>query len=107
MSYNVIFSSRASAKLADLYVYIAEKAGEQTAERFVEGINQSCNGLETFPHRGTRRDDIYSGLRTIGYKRRCTIAFVVSDDKKTVVIQGVFYGGQDFERYLELEADEE
>jgi toxin ParE1/3/4 len=38
------------------------------------------------------------GLRTVGYKRRVTIAFSVED--KSVVIQGIFYGGQAFERAL-------
>ena len=31
--------------------------------------------LETSPARGTRRDDIRPGLRTIGFERRPTIAF--------------------------------
>jgi toxin ParE1/3/4 len=36
-----------------------------------------------------------SGLRTIGFERRATIAFMVTAD--AVVVAGVFYGGQDFE----------
>ena len=35
------------------------------------------------------------GLRTTGFERRVTIAFVVASD--TVLIEGIFYGGQDFE----------
>jgi toxin ParE1/3/4 len=42
-----------------------------------------------------RRDDLLPGLRTIGFERRITIAFVVTAD--TVLIEGIFYGGQDFE----------
>jgi plasmid stabilization system protein ParE len=49
----------------------------------------------TFPERGTRRDDLLPGLRTIGFERRVTIAFVVTPD--TVLIEGIYYGGQDFE----------
>ncbi|MGH6754736.1 MAG: hypothetical protein ACREDP_21480 [Bradyrhizobium sp.] len=42
-----------------------------------------------------RRDDLFPGLRTIGFERRVTIAFVVTADM--VLIEGIFYGGQDFE----------
>jgi toxin ParE1/3/4 len=54
--------------------------------------------LGTFPERGTRRDDLAPGLRTIGFERRATIAFRVG--RTDVVIVRIFYGGQDFERDL-------
>jgi hypothetical protein len=37
-------------------------------------------------------------LRTIGLRRRVTIAFVV--EPGAVLVVGVFYGGQDFESVL-------
>lgn len=52
-----------------------------------------------FPERGVRRDDIRPGLRTVGYRRRVTLAFEVTND--LVSIFGVYYGGQDFEADLE------
>jgi toxin ParE1/3/4 len=54
--------------------------------------------LATFPERGTRRDDILPGLRTIGFERRVTIAFRVL--KARVEIVTIAYGGRDFEREL-------
>lgn len=62
-----------------------------------------CEGFGTFPKRGTRRDDIRPGLRTIGFRRRATIAFTVGDD--TVTILGIFYGGQDYEAALQNEGE--
>jgi toxin ParE1/3/4 len=53
-----------------------------------------CRGLSTFPLRGQARDDLLPGLRTIGFERRATIAFMVTAG--AVLIEGVFYGGQDF-----------
>jgi hypothetical protein len=35
------------------------------------------------------------GLRVIGFERRVTIAFLVTET--AVLIEGIFYGGQDFE----------
>jgi toxin ParE1/3/4 len=55
--------------------------------------------LATFSKRGTRRDGIESGLRTIGFERRVTIAFrVLADD--TVEIVTITYAGRDFESRL-------
>lgn len=42
------------------------------------------------------------GLRTIGIERRITIAFVVTTE--AVLIEGIFYGGQDFESFFKDEA---
>ncbi len=51
-----------------------------------------------FPERGRRRDDILPGLRVTRFERRVTIAYLVTAD--AVLIEGVFYGGQDFETAL-------
>lgn len=56
------------------------------------------------PHRGTRRDDIRSGLCITNYKKRSVIAFAV--DAEQVSIIGVFYGGQDYETALESDPDD-
>ena len=44
------------------------------------------------------RDDVLPGLRTIGFRKRVTIAFVV--EAAAVLVVGIFYGGQDFESLL-------
>jgi toxin ParE1/3/4 len=52
--------------------------------------------------RGTPRDDLVSGLRVIGFELRVLIAYTTITD--TVVIQGVFAGGRNFERTLRRNA---
>ncbi|MDR3424939.1 MAG: type II toxin-antitoxin system RelE/ParE family toxin [Alphaproteobacteria bacterium] len=100
MHYAVAFSKRAEKQLDNLYVYIADNSGVARAEDFVGGIVADCLSLETFPERGTKRDDIHPLLRIKSYARRVTIAFSVDHDGLTVMIHGIFYGGQDFERLL-------
>jgi toxin ParE1/3/4 len=56
------------------------------------------NGLATFPLRGTQRDDLLPGLRVTGFERRVTIALVVTAE--ALLIEGIFYGGRDFEALL-------
>jgi len=78
-----------------LHRYIADRAGEGIADGYIDRIVTFCQGLSTFPLRGKARDDLLPGLRTVGFERRATIAFMVTTE--AVLIEGVFYGGQDFE----------
>jgi len=98
MIYRVILSVEADAQLIDIYRFVAREASPAIAERFTAAIVDHCEGFETFPHRGAQRDDLRPGLRTVGFRRRVTIAFVA--EQATVVIIGVFYGGQDYEAVL-------
>jgi toxin ParE1/3/4 len=73
------------------------------ASFYTDAIIDYCDGLATFPERGTQRDDILPGLRVIGYRRGATIAFAIR--RQTVVILGVFYGGRDYEAALKDEPE--
>lgn len=97
MTYAVSFSPRAQGHLVTLYDYVADRSAERVAARFVDSIVGFCEKLKRYPRRGTRRDDLFPGLRTVGFKRRVTIAFAVDDEAQKVMILGVYYGGQDFE----------
>jgi len=101
--FKVSFRPQAEQDLFGLYRYIAEKSGLAIAGGYVERIEAACLALASFPERGTKRDDIRPGLRTIGFERRATIAFQVK--KAEVVIIRIFYGGQDFERKLRGEGE--
>ncbi|MDO8263591.1 MAG: type II toxin-antitoxin system RelE/ParE family toxin [Gallionella sp.] len=102
--YTVIFTPEAQEQLAALYRYIAVVASPEIADRYTNAIVTYCEGLHTFPLRGTCRDDIRPGLRITHYKKRAVIAFEV--DAELVTIIGVFYGGQDYETDLQSELDE-
>jgi toxin ParE1/3/4 len=90
----VEFTSLAERQIEDLYNYIADHSSERIAEEYVARIVSSCMKLRDFPRRGTKHDDILPGLRTIGFDRRVTIAFLVLEE--SVLIEGIFYGGQEF-----------
>ncbi len=102
--YTVVFAPQAREQLASLYRYIAVAASPEIAERYTNAIVTYCEGLQTFPMRGTRRDDIRPGLRITNYRKRAVIAFNV--DANLVSILGVFYGGQDYENDLQSELDD-
>lgn len=96
----VDYSERATAQLEALYAYIATDSTPYKADTFVGSIIDYCDSFDTFPHRGTQRDDILPGLRLVGFRRCVTIAFTV--DPEAVMILGVFYGGQDVEMAFDL-----
>jgi toxin ParE1/3/4 len=104
MRYSVVFTPEALDQLESLYEYIADAASPLIAQRYTGAIVTYCEGLHSFPQRGTRRDDIRPGLRVINYKKRAVIAFDVVVDQVSII--GVFYGGQDYERLLQPDDDE-
>ncbi len=99
MSYRIVFTPEARDQLDQLHSYISAAADVETASRFADGIIDHITGLDEFPQRGTPRDDLRPGLRTLAWRRRVTIAFMV--EKADVVVIGIFYGGRDFESLLE------
>lgn len=102
--YEVSFRPLAEADLLRLYDYIAEASGPAVAGGYIDRIEATCLALESFPERGTRRDDIRPGLCIIGFERRATIVFQVLEIE--VIIVRIFYGGQDYEAALRAGSEE-
>ncbi len=98
MSLPVQFTPEAIADLERMHDHIAPRGGKRVAEAHIARIYQYCLGLGTFPERGTRRDDIWQGLRLAGFERRATIAIEVTP--KEVRIVRIFGRGQDAEGEL-------
>lgn len=98
MTRRVRFAPEAEAQLLSLYRYIAAEASPAIARRYAEAIIARCESLETFAERGTPRDDVRPGLRTMAFRRRVTIAFRVTGEE--VSILGIFGAGQDVEALL-------
>jgi len=101
----VFFRPRAEADLSALYHYIAEMSGPVIAGNYIDRIEVACLSLATFPNRGSKRDDIAPGLRTITLERRLTIAYRVL--KIRVEIVTIAYAGRDFESDLRGEEEKD
>jgi toxin ParE1/3/4 len=101
----VIFAPEAQADLFELYRYISGRSGSARALSYLERIETYCRGFADFPERGTRRDDLWTGLRIVGFEKRVAIAFRVSAE--TVTINRVLYGGRDLLRIFQREPDSE
>ena len=95
----VVLAPEARDDLLHLYAWIAEAASPTVALSFIERVETYLRGLDVASERGTRRDDIRPGLRTVGFARRLTIAFTV--DASQVTILCVFYAGCDWRAALD------
>lgn len=100
MNYLVRFAPEAADQLEELHAFVSMAATSGIASDYLEAIVGYCEGLAVFPIRGTPREDIRPGLRTVAYKKRVIIAFNVDEHAKAIEILGVFYGGQDYESAL-------
>lgn len=101
MNRDVVYSTRASQQLTDLYIWIAGQSSfADRAERYVSAIIDFCDALNAAPFVGNARDDLRPGLRTVGFRRRVVIAFAVTDE--VVQVLGIYYGGQDFETDIDV-----
>jgi toxin ParE1/3/4 len=98
--YAVVFTPEAEEQLAEIYRYIADHGSPDTALRYTTAIVDYCSAMKDFPYRGTQRDDIRPGLRTVSFRKSTIIAFAVDTPTMTVTIAGVFYGGRDYAEML-------
>jgi toxin ParE1/3/4 len=97
----IVVTPEAQDQLGAIWEYLADAASPDIAQRFTDGILDRLDMLAHYPRTGTPRGDLRPGLRTLAYRRRVTVAFMVED--AAVVVIGFFYGGQDFETLLREE----
>lgn len=95
MTRRVVFSPEAQDDLRQLSLYIAERSGTARAIAYLDRIEARCLGLRDSPERGTRRDDLWPGLRTMGFEQRVTIAFTIAANAVTIL--RILYGGRDLD----------
>jgi toxin ParE1/3/4 len=98
VAHDVVFAPEARDDLRKLYLFIAERSGEDRAMAYVERIEAYCLNFATFPERGIRRDDLLPGLRVIGFERRISLAFHIQET--TVTFDRILYGGRDLDSLL-------
>jgi toxin ParE1/3/4 len=96
MPAQVLFSASAQGDLDELFEWIADRAGLAAALTYTGRIRRYCLGFQQFPERGTKRDDLRVGLRTVGFERRVTIAFTIQGDR--AIILRILYAGRSLER---------
>ncbi len=80
----VALSDRATDDLAALHAWIVEQADLATADRYLDRINARVQSLSAFPNRGSPRDDLSVGVRSLPFGRRI-FYYLVEDDAVTIL----------------------
>ncbi|WP_430424565.1 type II toxin-antitoxin system RelE/ParE family toxin [Phenylobacterium sp.] len=91
---HVILSPEALDDLDAIDQWITNAASLTTATRYLGRVRDYLAGFDFASERGAKHDDLIPGLRTIGFERRLTIAFSVSE--LGVTILRVFRAGEDW-----------
>jgi toxin ParE1/3/4 len=87
MTYDVQLSALAIEDLIALHQWVRVEADFPTADGYLARIEERIAALADFPHRGSPRDDLVAGLRTLTFERRLSIAYNV--DGTVVTVQRV------------------
>ena len=103
IKYVVYLMPDAINDLEDVYGYIADKSGfPERALGYVEKLRQKCRDLGTVPLRGQQRDDLMHNLRIVPIDKKAVAAFVVDEEKRSVLVLNIFYGGRDYEALMTI-----
>jgi toxin ParE1/3/4 len=97
--YRVVLSTRAFRHLAEIEQWIEKEAGVAIARRYRQAIVDHCFRLERFPNQGRSRADLRPGLRTLVFRGRVTVGYVVEGDE--VQITAIAGRGRDMEAALD------
>lgn len=92
MSLPVLFHPDARGDLEEVRKYLADRFSERNADNYVVRIVSACTAIGHAPHRGSFREDIGPGIRSIGFESRITIIFRVQPDLVTIL--ALLYGGR-------------
>ena len=100
-TYEVDLTPDAISDLNDIYKHIKDKSGfPKVAWAYIEKLKKACEGLQTAPIRGQKRDDLRKNLRIYPIEKNAVVAFEVDEKSYTVTILNIFYGGEDYEAIM-------
>lgn len=98
MSYRILRTDKASDQLFNVIQYIADDAGANIANKYLDKLEAAVMNLADFPYSGTVPR--YSILKKQGYRvlivERHLIFYKVDEEKQTVMIHAVVDGRQEY-----------
>ena len=94
--YAVRLMPAAENDLRAIYRYVlTASSSPPVARAYVTRIRQFLKGFQSFPMRGSLRNEVRDGLRIVGFERAVSIAFLVETDE--VIILRIASHGQQLE----------
>ena len=100
MRYRVIRHPLVDRDIARIAAFLLEHTTLRSVAEKIAALDADVNGLGEHPRRGTRRDEILSGLRAIPSAGRGVIAFQVKEESRVVRVLSITWGGADWMRRI-------
>lgn len=85
VTHKVVWLERADLDLDAIYQWVADRSDPETALGFVLQIEEAAERLADFPNRGSPRNAIKEGLRSIPHARSVSIFYTVQLDQVRIV----------------------
>lgn len=92
-------SPAAEEDLTEIWVYLAENAGEQVADRIIDEISATCQHLAQRPLTGRARNELRKGLRSFPANTYLVFYDVVAANH--IVVRRVLHQRRDLKALLE------
>lgn len=64
----ILFTPLATEDLQEIWIYLAEKAGKETANNFLLEVKKKCETVAAFPESGRVRHELLLNLRSFPFK---------------------------------------
>jgi len=93
VAFEVVLAGQPADDLFAIWCFVADRSGTVRADEVDARLRAACLALADFPNRGTSRDDLAPGLRSVPFRRRATIYYRVT--RSRVEIVRVLYAGKD------------
>lgn len=85
MQYIVELAERAIDDLDALHLWVTQQASLAVADAYLSRVEERIRTLSTFAARGTPRDELAGGLRTLTFERRLLIAYHLIGERVVVL----------------------
>lgn len=85
MAFEVRLLSEAEDDLFEIYRYVADQGGAERTDAYDRRIRAACRKLADYPRRGTPRELLGPGLRSITFERRATVYYRVTEPVVEIV----------------------
>jgi toxin ParE1/3/4 len=98
VTHTVIISEQALDDLFEIYLWVLEEAGRDTADAYHARIEARLAALSDYPDRGTPQEHLIPGARSVSFERRIKIYYWV--DGGAVEILRVLSNARDIAQLL-------
>lgn len=99
MTYDAQLSALAIEDLIALHQWLGVEADIPAVDGYLARIEERIAAMADFPNRGSSRDDLVAGLRTLTFESRLLIAYKV--DREVVTVQRVINAFRDLAPILQ------